>query len=127
MPRYIISLGSNIQSGATEIQTAIEWLAGLSELIASTPVYSTPDAYDATKPCYANAIAVISCRLDAEKLTASLKEYEASRGRVAGSKEVVIDLDLVCRETEILRHRDYSAPYFVEGLYLLTSGGIFNR
>ncbi|MFH8142897.1 MAG: 2-amino-4-hydroxy-6-hydroxymethyldihydropteridine diphosphokinase [Muribaculaceae bacterium] len=127
MPRYIISLGSNIPSGDTEIKRALRWLEEFASLMAATPVYSTRDAYDPAKPDYTNAIAAVQCDTDASTLTGKLKQYEVSRGRVHGDGSVTIDLDIVCRDSEILRPRDYTAPYFVEGLYLLASGGRFSR
>lgn len=50
MSRYIISLGSNIPSGDSEISLAIAWLKDFTTLLAATPVYRTPDAYDPSKP-----------------------------------------------------------------------------
>lgn len=121
MPRYIISLGSNLADGEKEINAAIEWLAEIATLISPTPTYSTPDIHGAGKPPYTNALATIRCDLPADNLNDRLKEYELSRGRMRANQSVVIDLDLVCRDDEILRPRDYCAPYFVEGLYLLAS------
>lgn len=127
MPRYIISLGSNLPEGDTEVEEAIKWLAGIFSLISTTPTYNTPDAHDQSKPRYTNAIATITCDLDAAELTKRLKSYEISRGRKPGTGSVPIDLDLVCRDNEILRPRDFSAPYFLEGLYLLSTSGRFNK
>ncbi len=127
MSRYIISLGSNIPSGDSEISLAIAWLKDFTTLLAATPVYRTPDAYDPSKPGYTNAIAIVGSELEATELTTRLKDYEVYRGRVHGESPVTIDLDLVCRDMEILRPRDYQAPYFVEGLYLLASGGRLSK
>lgn len=132
MPHYIISLGSNIPQGKEEIESAIRWFAGFSTVISRTKVYTTPDAHDSSRPQYTNAIAAIDCNETAEKLNKMLKSYEVLRGRIAGSASIPVDLDLVCRDNEVLRPRDYAAPYFVEGLYLLsssanTAGGMSNR
>lgn len=121
MPRYIISLGSNLKNGDEEVRRAIGWLSGETALKGITPTYTTADIHGDNKPRYTNALAMAECELSAEDFNHLLKEYELSRGRVAADPSVVIDLDLVCRDNEILRQRDYCAPYFVEGLYLLHS------
>lgn len=123
MPNYIISLGSNLSSGEMEVKAAIRWLSDISKPISETPTYTTPDAKDASKPRYTNAIVTICCDLGEEELAKKMKSYEESRGRIHGSAIVQIDLDLVCRDCVILRPRDFSAPYFVKGLYLLSSSG----
>lgn len=122
MPRYIISIGSNITEGESEVNTAIASLAGCHEIVSLTPTYRSPDIHGDSRPPYTNAIAIIESDIDTELLNLHLKEYEKSRGRVAGSSEVIIDLDLVCRDDLVLRQRDYNAPYFVKGLYLLGTG-----
>ena len=119
MPRYIISLGSNLTEGETEVSKAIEWLSEVTTLLGKTPTYTTADIHGGDKPRYTNALAIVKCDIPAEHLTGLMKGYELSRGRVPADQSVVIDLDLVCRDNEILRPRDYCAPYFMEGLYLL--------
>lgn len=121
MPRYIISIGSNLTEGKVEVRRAIEWLSEATVLIGSTPTYTTADIHGNEKPRYTNALVIIKCDLPPESLNLLLKEYELSRGRLPANPSVVIDLDMVCRDNEILRPRDYCAPYFVEGLYLLHS------
>lgn len=103
------------------MRRAIKWLSETTMLIEGTPTYTTADIHGDAKPRYTNALAIVKCDLPPESLNLLLKEYELSRGRLPANPAVVIDLDMVCRDTEILRPRDYCAPYFVEGLYLLHS------
>jgi 2-amino-4-hydroxy-6-hydroxymethyldihydropteridine diphosphokinase len=123
MHRFTISLGSNIPEGELKLAKAIEWLATVFTLIESTPTYSTPDVKDASAPCYTNAIAIISTELSPIQLNTMLKNYETDNGRIRQSetKAVAIDLDLVVCDETILRPRDYSAPYFRQGLPLLAT------
>lgn len=120
MPRYIISLGSNLPTGKEEVTAAIDWLSEVATLLCATPTYTTPDLHHPSEAPYTNAIAVVECETLPECLVKMMKDYEISRGRVPHDGPVAIDLDLVCRENEILRPRDYCAPYFTEGLYLLS-------
>jgi hypothetical protein len=103
MAKYIISIGSNLANGDSEVTAAMEWLANVATLTAATRPYHTADAKNPQAPGYTNAIAIVMSELR------------------HGVAEVVIDLDLVCCDNTILRPRDYAAPYFVEGIYLLTS------
>lgn len=119
--RYIISLGSNLShAGGEEITLAVDHLSSLGRIISRTPTYVTPDAYHPEAAPYTNAIVVVCSAFPADTLNLLLKEYESSRGRESGSKVIPIDMDIVCRDNEVLRPRDYNAPYFVGGLYLLT-------
>lgn len=120
MPRYIISLGSNLPSGKEEVTAAIDWLSEIATLLCATPTYYTPDIHDPSKASYTNAIAMIVSDVPTDLLAKMMKDYEISRGRISHNGPVAIDLDLVCRDNEILRPRDYCAPYFTEGLYLLS-------
>lgn len=131
MAKYFISLGSNTQQSNIAVESAMKWFPEFATIIARTPVYQTPDIHDASRMPYSNAIAAIECNIPADKLNRMLKEYETKHGRVSGSPTVIIDLDLVSMDNTILRQRDYSAPYFLEGLYLLSTvkaeGGILNK
>lgn len=128
MAKYFISLGSNTQRGNIALEMAMNWFAEFATIIARTPIYKTPDVKDASRMPYNNAIAAIESDIPAEQLNLMLKEYETEQGRISGSSIVTIDLDLVSMNNQILRQRDYFAPYFIEGLYLLsavkTEGGI---
>jgi hypothetical protein len=139
MPRYTISLGSNLPDGNKQVSKAMQWLATEFQLLEATPTYQSDDIKDASAPRYTNAIAVIASPLQPAPLTALLKSYETANGRLrpasptpppasaaasSTSKEksfhpVAIDLDLVTCDAAILRPRDYTAPYFRQGLPLL--------
>ncbi len=97
------------------------WLCGFADIVSRTPVYTTPDAHDPSRPAYSNAIVAITSDIEKKEIGQLMKGYEVTRGRIAGNSVIPIDLDLVCQDNVVLRSRDYTAPYFVEGLYLLSS------
>lgn len=117
--RYIISLGSNLPSGSVEIERAIRYISRIASVTATTPTYHTPDSRNPDAPQYTNAIVAVDCNHVTEDFIRLLKAYEVANGRKQGCKDIPIDLDLVCRDTEILRPRDFNAHYFVEGIYRL--------
>lgn len=121
MPRYIISIGSNSPSRHVMVEEALLFLPSLGKVTASSRPYSTPDAYHPDYPPYANAIAIVESELAPEPLNLLLKQYEEAHLRDHSSKLVTIDLDLVVCDSEILRPRDFNAPYFVKGLTLLSA------
>jgi 2-amino-4-hydroxy-6-hydroxymethyldihydropteridine diphosphokinase len=122
MPRYTISLGSNLPDGDKQVCKAMQWLATEFQLLEATPTYQSDDIKDASAPRYTNAIAVIASPLQPAPLTALLKSYETANGRLREiGQPVAIDLDLVTCDAAILRPRDYTAPYFRQGLPLLRS------
>lgn len=121
MAHYIITLGSNTPDKNERVAKGIRWLEGCLNVISSTPVYSSPDAYHSSHPPYANAIVVAEAEDDADvRLDLLFKAYELSEGRDRSNQAVPIDMDIVVRDSEILRPRDYSAPYFLLGLPLLS-------
>lgn len=121
MAKYIITLGSNTPDKRERVAKALEQLNEWMTIVASTPVYSSPDAYHAGHPPYANAIVVAEATEESEvELDNLFKAYEKTEGRDRRNPEVPIDMDIVVKNTTILRPRDYSAPYFLLGLSLLS-------
>lgn len=122
MAKYIITLGSNTPDKNERVAAAILRLKEWVDVVSSTPVYSSPDAYHDGRPPYANAIVVADGPEKAEEMLDKIfKDYERSQGRDRSSRMVQIDIDIVVRDTTILRPRDYSAPYFLLGLPLLSA------
>lgn len=119
MHRYLISIGSNAQDRERRVKLAIEILAQKFEMVCSTAVYSTEDAWHENRPPYSNALVEIYADLTASEMVACLKQIETSMGRDRSLQEVAVDIDAVMCDGEILRPRDYNAPYFTLGLTLL--------
>lgn len=124
MSRYIITLGSNVGNRNEMVSAGINWLKETLIVRSSTDVYSSPDAYHAGRPPYANAIVIAEAECDAATLDRMFKAYELNQGRDRQTKAVPIDIDVVVKDTEILRLRDYTAPYFLLGLPRLSNAEI---
>lgn len=119
MSRYIITLGSNVDDRFENVRAAINWLKATLLVHTSTDVYSSPDAYHSGRPPYANAIVIAEAEADAPELDRLFKAYELRQGRDRHTSAVPIDIDVVVKDSEILRMRDYTASYFLLGLPLL--------
>lgn len=119
MHRYLISIGSNTPNRERRVELAIEVLARKFEMVRSTPVYFTDDAWHPNRPPYSNALVEIAADLNVSEMETTLKGIETSMGRDRSIREVAIDIDAVVCDGEILRRRDYNAPYFTLGLSLL--------
>lgn len=117
---YILTLGSNTADRFERIGQAIDWLDKTFGIASKTAIYSSPDAYHRGRPPYANAIVIVRSGIGTEELNRMFKQFEAEQGRDRTTGLVPIDIDIVVADNEILRQRDYNAPYFVMGLPLLT-------
>lgn len=108
----VISIGSNVEPKAQHVADAIAWLAETLTDVESSESYTTPPLRGVGED-YCNAVAIGFCTLPLEELNAKLKEYEAASGRLPG--KIVIDLDIVMKDNEVLRPRDFQAEYFCHG------------
>lgn len=109
-----ISIGSNISSGETQINQAFNFLREISSGIVKSEIYSTPSVCCGDDSIYFNAVA--KCEIgDITTVNQILKSYEVKAGRIKGSKDVVIDLDIVIADDEIIRTKDFNQEYFQIG------------
>lgn len=121
MHSYLISLGSNTPDAPHQLQRAFRWLASVGILRKVSHIYSTPDIRNPQAPPYSNAVALVECNREPADMNALAKDYEHSMHREHGTGRVIIDLDVVTCDNEVLRERDYAAPYFVIGLNALAA------
>lgn len=117
MSRFIaIGIGSNTSDGAAQVDTACRWLATTFADVRYSESYLTPGVgVRCAGMTYRNAVATARTPLSADEVTRLLKEYESSHGRVKGSKEVTIDLDLVIYDHRVIRPVDFARSYFQQG------------
>lgn len=98
---YAIALGSNRRHGrhggpAAVLRAAIEALGELGEVEIISTIRATPALGPAGRG-FANAVAILSSKLDPEGLLAGLKELERRFGRRGGKRwgPRVLDLDII--------------------------------
>lgn len=121
MHSVVICIGSNVPECRSEMDAAISWL--LTSVIDAggnhtLPYATVPEGNDAGAYPYLNAVMTGRTNLTCAELQNMFKRYEQTRGRNAsdkGSKQIIIDIDLVCYDNEILRPADFNATYFRTG------------
>ena len=111
-PRYYIGVGSTLLNSEYKIRKLLTDHYG--KKIRLAPFYYTIDT-KGTERKYLNTVAELHSDKEPQALQLELKGIEKQAGRVHGEDEVALDLDLVCRENEILRPSDYHRDYFRQG------------
>lgn len=106
---------STIDDFRAKVQARIDTSAEFSA------VYSTLSTTDGITP-YHNMVGRICCEPGIEELNALMKQWEREAGRVAGSKSVPLDVDIVLFDGEVIRQRDYAQEYFQTGYRALDQG-----
>ncbi len=118
MPRNYIGVGTTFLETEEKIRQLLT--SKYKNNIRLAPFYTTNDSNGSGRE-YLNTVAELRSSKAPELLRQELKDLEKKAGR--GSKEqgdeVVLDLDLVSREDEVLRPKDYHQPYFQMGYKLL--------
>ena len=77
-------------------------------------IYSTLSITDGITP-YNNMVGWINCSQDMEELGALMKRWECEAGRIAHSKSVPLDIDIVVFDGQVVRPRDFAQEYFKTG------------
>lgn len=117
MKEIFISVGSNYPSGEKCVREALRFLEESFTDVKCSSVYMTPSVGTDDASVYYNA--VVGCKIDNDvssiALQEMLKSYEVLAGRTHGSKEVIIDLDLVVFDGTVVRPVDFSRRYFTIG------------
>ncbi|MCM1318409.1 MAG: 2-amino-4-hydroxy-6-hydroxymethyldihydropteridine diphosphokinase [Bacteroides sp.] len=107
MYTYFILLGSNTENATENIRRALMSFVFIGDIAGVSPVEKSDNGYY-------NCVVVVRTSLDADALTEQTKATEKMLGRDADDREhIPIDIDIVMRDTDILRPREASAPYFI--------------
>lgn len=111
-----IGIGSNTAGATRHVAEALQWIAARFQSVRLSAPYRTAGVGKKSQgQTYCNAVAVGHSDLAAEELNRLLKEYESAHGRVKGSPQVTIDLDLVIYGDTVLRPGDFGREYFQRG------------
>ena len=117
MNTIVISIGSNSRDRQWQVEHAIEWLNKHLSSTKTSSIYNS-EADNHRDPDYLNAVMAGECKLDFEKISKKVKEYETVCGRTPASKltgNIPMDLDIMIWNGEIVRPIDFEKAYFQQG------------
>lgn len=115
MREYVISVGSNVPDGQTNVLRAIDYLRSVLTNVEVSSVYRT-DSINGDGTLYCNCVVRGRSDLESAEMEALCKDYETRSGRMRTVKGVVtIDLDVVMVDGVVVRPKDASRYYFTKG------------
>lgn len=117
MNKVALSIGSNSEDSANQMNMCIAWLSTLLKDVVTSCVYETP-ALNGKDKNYLNAVVVGYTESDYDSMRDMAKRYEYEKGRTPESKYqgcIPIDVDVVMWNDDILRAGDFSQSYFQIG------------
>lgn len=91
---WLLQLGSNFASDE-RVHAAISALGGLGVAALVSSIVRSPAHGDVRAPDYFNALVTLESSLDRAGLIGNLKRIERELGRVHGSGQVAIDIDVL--------------------------------
>ena len=114
-PAYI-GLGSNLQSPAQQLDSAMDLLASIphTRLIAKSSMYRSAPFGGIEQPDFINAVAALLTRLSAHELLGELQAIESRRGRERDAVRWgprVLDLDLLVFSNQVIGDRGIDVPH----------------
>ena len=113
MHTYFILLGSNTDDATEKIRQALMSFIFIGDIAGVSPVEKSDNGYY-------NCVVVVRTSLDTASLTEQTKATEKMLGRNADDREhIPIDIDIVMCDTDILRPREASGPYFISCMVAL--------
>lgn len=117
MNKVVFSLGSNSDDREAQMRKAISHLMSIFENVKVSAIYETPALNGKDEPYY-NAVMIVDTELDYDEVVRCSKEWELKSGRTKESKDkgvVPIDIDVVLWNDNVVRQKDFSCSFFVEG------------
>lgn len=112
-----LCIGSNTEDAFDQVSNCLSWLDKQFVLSSNSTIYCTPDITGIGED-YINCVALTAVNYELTVFQRMLKIYERSCGRIEGSKErgeVPIDIDIVIWGDAIVRPKDFSRDYFLQG------------
>lgn len=120
--RFVLTLGSNNepQKHLSLAQAGLRSLE-LERLTFSPARESTPISFGLSDALFTDQVAVGETSMELETFTAHLKALERCTGRTPEQRKkhpeaIPVDIDLITWDREILKLRDITRPYLIEGL-----------
>lgn len=120
--RFVLTLGSNSESDKhlSLAQAGLRALA-VERLTFSPARESVPISFGLSDALFTDQVAVGVTCMDLDTFAAELKALECRTGRTpeqrkAHPEAIPVDIDLITWDQEILKPRDVTRPYLIEGL-----------
>lgn len=120
--RITVSFGSNFGDRKKNVGNALRWFGSVAQECVLSSIYETPEIHGIGTP-YMNAVATGVIKGDIEEVISMTKIFEKENGRDSDRRakgEVPIDIDIVMRDSEILRPQDFSREFFQIGFREVT-------
>lgn len=117
MNKVVISLGSNSHDRYLQMENAISFVKSRFKNVSVSSIYES-EALNGKDAAYLNTVAIAETNLTCEDATKLLKEWEKQCGRTPESKlegSIPIDLDIVVWNDNVVREKDFSYPFFMQG------------
>lgn len=109
----ILGLGSNVGDRLQNLQSAVDKLSKIGEIIKVSKVYETEPWGKTDQPAFLNACVKIECNLNPEDLLNKLKQIEKKIGRVErerwGPRE--IDIDILFYDDIVIESQRLTIPH----------------
>lgn len=112
--RAYIGLGANLGEPARQLRAALERIAMLGTLVATSPFYRSAPMGPSDQPDFCNAVCALDTGLDPRALLEELLAIERSQGRVRDGRRWGprrLDLDLLHMEGETLASAELCLPH----------------
>ncbi len=120
--RFVLTLGSNSEP-LKHLSLAQAGLCslGLERLTFSPARESAPISFGLSDALFTDQVAVGETSMELETFAAQLKALERRTGRTPEQRKrhpesIPVDIDLITWDREILKPRDITRPYLIEGL-----------
>ena len=120
--RFVLTLGSNSEPDKhLSLAQAVLRALAVECLTFSPARQSAPISFGLSDALFTDQVAVGETSMDLDTFAAELKALEYCTGRTpeqrkAHPEAIPVDIDLITWDREILKPRDVSRPYLIEGL-----------
>ena len=111
--RYVIGIGSNMGDSVSIVRRAIDEIEATFEVDERSSLYRTRPVGGPKQDDYINAVVVMHCDRDPDRVLASLQEIERDFGRVRNVRwgPRTLDLDIITGDDIISVDPDLTLPH----------------
>jgi 2-amino-4-hydroxy-6-hydroxymethyldihydropteridine diphosphokinase len=113
MPRFYLSLGSNIGDREAHITQALHLISEICTVKKKSHLYLTEPVGDIKQDWFLNSVIEVKTELDPKHLLSSIKSIERTIGRVKTVKNGprIIDIDILFYEDQIIQTKNLIIPH----------------